>query len=84
MSCIKIGPIEELREREWIHESSAIAIKLHSSAADTATVSAAAAGLQDNIIDEHYSIEDPGVLKVGDFTFANWYYTDYGKKSILR
>src|SRR6185437_17044606 len=40
----------------------------------------AAAGLQDHIIDSTYSVEDTGVLKVGDFSFANWYYTDYGKK----
>jgi penicillin-binding protein 2 len=40
----------------------------------------AAAGLQQHIIDSSYSVEDTGVLKVGDFSFANWYYTDYGKK----
>lgn len=40
----------------------------------------AAAGLQQNIIDENYSVVDTGVLKVGDFSFANWYYTDYGRK----
>lgn len=40
----------------------------------------AAAGLQQNIIDQNYTIEDTGILKVGDFSFANWYYTDYGRK----
>lgn len=40
----------------------------------------AAAGLQDGLIDEHYKVEDTGVLQVGDFSFANWYYTEYGKK----
>jgi penicillin-binding protein 2 len=40
----------------------------------------AAAGLQQHVIDETYSIIDTGVLKVGNFSFANWYYTDYGKK----
>ncbi len=39
-----------------------------------------AAGLQEKIIDQNYTIVDTGVLKVGDFSFANWYYTDYGKK----
>ena len=46
----------------------------------TFKVVAAAAGLQDNIIDENYTVVDTGVLKVGNFSFANWYYTDYGKK----
>lgn len=40
----------------------------------------AAAGLEDHIINEHYTVEDTGVLKVGDFSYANWYFTDYGKK----
>jgi len=40
----------------------------------------AAAGLEDHIIDEQYTITDPGILKVGTFSFANWYYTDYGLK----
>ncbi|HYK08187.1 MAG TPA: penicillin-binding transpeptidase domain-containing protein [Candidatus Eisenbacteria bacterium] len=39
----------------------------------------AAAGLQNNIIDSSFSIKDTGVLKVGDFSFANWYFTQYGK-----
>ena len=39
-----------------------------------------AAGLQENIIDQNYTVVDTGILKVGNFTFANWYYTDYGKK----
>jgi len=39
-----------------------------------------AAGLQDNIIDQNYTVVDTGVLKVGNFSFSNWYYTDYGKK----
>jgi penicillin-binding protein 2 len=40
----------------------------------------AAAGLQKGIIDANYKVEDTGVLKVGDFSYANWYYTEYGKK----
>ena len=39
----------------------------------------AAAGLQTNTIDSNYTVEDDGILKVGDFSFANWYYTEYGK-----
>ncbi len=40
----------------------------------------AAAGLEDKIIDSRYSVTDTGVLKVGEFSFANWYYTEYGGK----
>lgn len=39
-----------------------------------------AAGLQEHIIDQNYTVVDTGVLRVGNFSFANWYYTDYGKK----
>jgi penicillin-binding protein 2 len=40
----------------------------------------ASAGLSSKIIDENWQIEDTGVLKVGDFSFSNWYYTGYGGK----
>jgi penicillin-binding protein 2 len=40
----------------------------------------AAAGLEDKIIDAGYHITDTGVLTVGAFSFANWYYTEYGRK----
>ena len=39
----------------------------------------AAAGLDNKIIDSSYSVVDTGVLKVGDFSFANWFYTQHGK-----
>ena len=39
----------------------------------------AAAGLESEIIDEKYSVVDTGVLKIGEFSFANWFYTSYGK-----
>ena len=39
----------------------------------------AAAGLEGNIIDSSYQVEDTGVLTVGAFSFANWYFTQYGK-----
>lgn len=38
-----------------------------------------AAGLEDKVIDTKFSIIDTGILKLGQFSFANWYYTDYGK-----
>jgi len=39
----------------------------------------ASAGLGTGIIDENYQVQDTGVLKIGAFSFANWYYTDYGR-----
>ncbi|MBI2033164.1 MAG: hypothetical protein HYT10_01730 [Candidatus Levybacteria bacterium] len=39
----------------------------------------AAAGLEKNVIDENWEIQDNGQLKVGAFTFGNWYYIQYGK-----
>lgn len=39
----------------------------------------AAAGLQTHTIDQNYTVDDEGVLKIGNFSFANWYFTDYGK-----
>lgn len=39
----------------------------------------AAAGLENKIIDENFTVEDSGVLRVGDFSFSNWYFTQYGK-----
>lgn len=39
----------------------------------------AAAALQNNIIDNNFTVNDTGILKVGDFSFANWYYTEYGR-----
>ncbi len=39
----------------------------------------AAAGLQDNIIDENYEVEDTGILKLGAFSFSNWFYSEYGR-----
>lgn len=39
----------------------------------------AAAGLQNNLIDASYTVEDTGILRVGAFSFANWYFTKYGR-----
>src|SRR5260221_822894 len=38
----------------------------------------AAAGLETHTIDENYTVNDQGILRVGDFSFANWYFTQYG------
>ncbi len=39
----------------------------------------AASGLEGGIIDESYTVEDIGILRVGAFSFANWLYTGYGR-----
>jgi len=39
----------------------------------------AAAALEEKAIDEHFSIEDTGTIKVGPLTFGNWYFLQYGK-----
>ena len=39
----------------------------------------AAAGLETGVISESYTIEDAGILRVGDFSFANWFFTNYGR-----
>lgn len=43
----------------------------------------AAAGLEQKIIDANYKVEDTGVLRVGEFSFGNWYYLEQGKKDGL-
>jgi len=39
----------------------------------------AIAGLEEGKIDSQTKIEDTGVLRVGDFEYSNWYFTQYGK-----
>ena len=39
----------------------------------------AISGLENKVIDANYSVTDTGVLRVGEFSYANWFYTDYGK-----
>ncbi|HSW87638.1 MAG TPA: penicillin-binding transpeptidase domain-containing protein [Candidatus Saccharimonadales bacterium] len=39
----------------------------------------AAAGLESGLIDQNYTVDDEGTLKLGDFSFSNWYYTENGK-----
>lgn len=40
----------------------------------------ASTGLETHLIDERYHVVDTGVLKLGEFSFANWFYTNYGAK----
>lgn len=39
----------------------------------------ALAGLESGVFDKSTVIEDTGMITVGTFTFANWYFTQYGK-----
>lgn len=39
----------------------------------------AAAGLENKIIDENFEITDTGIVWLGNFSFSNWYFTQYGK-----
>lgn len=39
----------------------------------------AAAGLENKIIDTNFTVEDNGIIRIREFSFANWYYTQYGK-----
>lgn len=47
--------------------------------ASTFKMIVAVAGLERNIINSGYRVQDTGVLKVGEFSFANWFYTSYGR-----
>ncbi|KKQ34917.1 MAG: Penicillin-binding protein 2 [Microgenomates group bacterium GW2011_GWA2_37_6] len=38
----------------------------------------AAAGLENGLIDTSYSVKDTGIVRLGTFSFANWYFTNYG------
>jgi len=40
----------------------------------------ATASLETGAISKDSKIEDTGILQVGQFSFANWYFTQYGKK----
>lgn len=47
--------------------------------ASTFKIVTSAAGLNTGLIDEKYVVEDTGVVRVGEFSFANWFYTQYGR-----
>ena len=40
----------------------------------------AAAALEEGRVSEQTLIEDTGVIKVGDYSYSNWYFTQYGRK----
>ncbi|MBI2007292.1 MAG: hypothetical protein HYS83_01125 [Candidatus Blackburnbacteria bacterium] len=40
----------------------------------------AAAGLEDGKIDGNYTFDDPGIIRIGEFSYSNWYFTQYGRK----
>lgn len=37
-------------------------------------------GLEEGAFDPQTTVEDEGVLKVGEYTYANWFFTQYGGK----
>lgn len=39
----------------------------------------ALAALEEAVIDENTIVDDQGTLKVGDYEYANWYFTQYGR-----
>jgi penicillin-binding protein 2 len=47
--------------------------------ASTFKIITSAAGLENKVIDKNFRMKDTGILKVGEFSYANWYYTQYGK-----
>lgn len=46
--------------------------------ASTFKLVTAASGLEEDIIDGSYTVEDNGVVRIGPYSFSNWYYTQYG------
>lgn len=40
----------------------------------------AASGLETGDIDRSYTVEDTGVVRIGEYSFSNWYFTQYGGK----
>ncbi|MFC1711763.1 penicillin-binding transpeptidase domain-containing protein [Patescibacteria group bacterium] len=47
--------------------------------ASTFKIITAIAGLEEGSINSTTEVEDTGVLKVGDFSYGNWYFSQYGK-----
>jgi penicillin-binding protein 2 len=47
--------------------------------ASTFKIVTAAAGLEEERITGKTKISDPGVIKIGPFSYHNWYFTQYGK-----
>lgn len=40
----------------------------------------AASGLEQKVIDSKFTVEDTGVIRVGEFSFGNWYFIEQGRK----
>lgn len=40
---------------------------------------AAASGLENGVIDKKYIVKDTGIIRVGQFSFSNWFYSQYGR-----
>lgn len=40
----------------------------------------AAAGLEEKVITRKFTVEDTGIIHVGEFSFANWFYLEQGRK----
>ncbi len=47
--------------------------------ASTFKIITSAAGLENKVIDKDFRMKDTGVLTIGEFSYANWYFTQYGK-----
>ncbi len=47
--------------------------------ASTFKIITSAAGLENKVIDKNFRMKDTGILTVGEFSYANWYFTQYGK-----
>lgn len=39
----------------------------------------ALAALEEGVIDQNTIVDDQGTLKIGDYEYANWYFTQYGR-----
>ncbi|PIP57669.1 hypothetical protein COX03_01835 [Candidatus Woesebacteria bacterium CG22_combo_CG10-13_8_21_14_all_39_10] len=39
----------------------------------------AVAALEEKKIDKNYKYQDPGIIKVNDYSYTNWYFTQYGR-----
>jgi penicillin-binding protein 2 len=39
----------------------------------------AAAGLEEKVIDGKFTVTDNGIIKIGPYSFTNWYFTQYGR-----
>jgi penicillin-binding protein 2 len=40
----------------------------------------AASGLEEKVITGQFTVQDNGIIRIGPYSFSNWYYTQYGRK----